>query len=359
LESFGAFIKSEREKKGISLKEISNVTKISHHVLEALESDHVEEFPYPAFAKGFLHTYAKQLGLNSNEIVSRYVDFVMHTYPIDKNRVLFEDRKQLGRIGFDQNKILTKAERIQGKRIFPAFIIVLLILGIWFAWSIFLKQTSLSMHRTNQSAFLSQKIEKLHAGLPEIEKEILNSSEIEEVMMGESAIENTQEYSSGFENAAIAPFGIESTLMSGSKIEKSLMEAQAVKKIDDGRLIEEKHFNAEVQAEDVISPEYSSAPLLTAILDVQTPIREAYGEMVGPKRELIINTMEMTWIDVKIDDTPHYDFLLYPGDIIKLEAQSKFSLLIGNAGGVTFTYEGETFGPIGEPEEVVRLNLPK
>ncbi len=194
MESFGAFIKSEREKKGISLKEISSVTKISPHVLEALESDHVEEFPYPAFAKGFLHTYAKQLGLNSNEIVSRYVDFVMHTYPIDKNRGLFDDTRQLGRVSFDQNKILTRAEDIKGKRIFPTFIIVLLIVGIWFAWSVFLKQTSLSMHRTNQSAFLSQKIENLHEGLPEIEKEILNSSEIEEVIPGESAIGNTQEY---------------------------------------------------------------------------------------------------------------------------------------------------------------------
>jgi hypothetical protein len=178
-------------------------------------------------------------------------------------------------------------------------------------------------------------------------------------MADESAIENTQEYSSGFENDTIASFGIESALMSGSKIEKSIMEAQTIKKIDDGQIIEERHFNREAQTEDFVSPEYPSAPLLTSLLDAQAPMKEAYSEMFAPKRELIINAMEMTWIDAKIDNTPHYDFLLYPGDIIKLEAQSRFSLLIGNAGGVTFTYEGETFGPIGQTEEVVRLNLPK
>ncbi|MGA1839454.1 MAG: helix-turn-helix domain-containing protein [bacterium] len=359
MESFGAFIKSEREKKGISLKEISNVTKISHHVLEALESDHVEEFPYPAFAKGFLHTYAKQLGLNSNEIISRYVDFVMNTYPIGKNGVLFDDRKQLGRVSFDQNKILTRAERIREKRIFPAFIIIVLIVGIWFAWSIFIKQTSLSMNKTDRDAFLSKKIEKLHAGLPVIEKEILNSSETDRVMTDESAIENTHEHSSGFENAAIASFGIESTLMSGSKIEKSLMETQTAKKEDDELPIEEKKFDTDGQTEEIVSSEFSSAPLFTALLDARTPVKEAYGEMVAPKKELIIKAMQMTWIDAKIDNNPNYDFLLYPGDVVKLEAQSKFSLLIGNAGGVTFTYDGEPLGPIGKPEEVVRLNLPK
>ena len=359
MESFGAFIKSEREKKGVSLKEISNVTKISHHVLEALESDHVEEFPYPAFAKGFLHTYAKQLGLNSNEIISRYVDFVMNTYPIGKNGVLFDDRKQLGRVSFDQNKILTKAERIREKRVFPAFIIIVLIVGIWFAWSIFIKQTSLSMHRTNHDVFLSQKIEKLHAGLPIIEKEILNSVKTDRVMADESTIDNTHEDLSAFEDATIASFGIESTLMSGSKIEKSLIATQVVKNEDDELPIKENKSDTKVRTEDIVSSEYSSVPLLTALLDAKTPIKEAYGEMVTPKKELIIKAMQMTWIDAKIDNNPNYDFLLYPGDIIKLEAHSKFSLLIGNAGGVTFAYEGEAFGPIGESEEVVRLNLPK
>ncbi len=124
-----------------------------------------------------------------------------------------------------------------------------------------------------------------------------------------------------------------------------------MKKKEDGRFTEKKHYNnAEVKAED---------NMLIAGLYAQTLVTEAYEGIAGPKKELIINAMEMTWIDAKIDDTPNHDFMLYPGDVIKLEAHSKFSLLIGNAGGVTFTYEGESFGPIGEPEEVVRLNLPK
>ncbi|MGA1865195.1 MAG: DUF4115 domain-containing protein [bacterium] len=283
----------------------------------------------------------------------------MNTYPIGKNGVLFDDRKQLGRVSFDQNKILTKAERIRDKRIFPAFIVISLIVGIWFAWSIFIKQASLSMHKSDHDTFLSQKIEKLHAGLPVIEEEILNSSDTDRVITNESVIENTREYASGLENAKIASFGIESTLMSGAKIEKSLMTTQTAKKEDAELPTEEKFFDTEDQKDDIVSSEYTSVPLLTAFLDARTPIKEAYGEMVAPKKELIIRAGQMTWIDVKIDNNPNYDFLLYPGDVIKLEAQSKFSLLIGNAGGVTFTYEGEPFGPIGEPEEVVRLNLPK
>ena len=63
-------------------------------------------------------------------------------------------------------------------------------------------------------------------------------------------------------------------------------------------------------------------------------------------------------MDIGIDEEPHYDLIIGPGEIIKLEARSKFSLWIGNAGGVEITYEGELLEALGKRGEVKRLYLP-
>ena len=364
MESFGAFIKSEREKKGISLKQISTATKISHHILEALESDQVEEFPYPAFAKGFLHTYAKQLGLNSNEVISRYEDFVMHNNLIDQTGFLFNDTQKLGRVGFDQTKILTRAERMQGKRVLPAFLIVFLIVGIWFAWSIFLKQTSLSMHDTPRNPFLSNRIEKVQTKSSKVAKAMLNISETQGTKPVSSEVEAPESIPKGIEEKITASSGIEKTLMNLPMIEDALIntalnEETEVKEEskEEAEATETRSIAGRDPVKEVFASESYPDPFLTENTYENTLTDETVQE-AGPKKELIISANERSWIDVGIDDRPRFDFILENGNQVRLEASEQFSICIGNAGGVVLTYEGETLGPLGEMEEVIRVNLP-
>jgi transcriptional regulator with XRE-family HTH domain len=72
LASFGEELRKEREVRGISLKEISDATKISKRFLEAIERNDHKTLPAPVFTRGFVREYARYLGLNSEEIVSRY-----------------------------------------------------------------------------------------------------------------------------------------------------------------------------------------------------------------------------------------------------------------------------------------------
>lgn len=72
LASFGEELRREREIRGISLKEISDATKISKRFLEAIERNDHKTLPAPVFTRGFVREYARYLGLNSEEIVSRY-----------------------------------------------------------------------------------------------------------------------------------------------------------------------------------------------------------------------------------------------------------------------------------------------
>ena len=72
LASFGEELRREREIRGISLKEISDATKISKRFLEALERNDHKTLPAPVFTRGFVREYARYVGLNVEEMVNRY-----------------------------------------------------------------------------------------------------------------------------------------------------------------------------------------------------------------------------------------------------------------------------------------------
>lgn len=72
LASFGEDLRREREIRGISLKEISDATKISKRFLEALERNDHKTLPAPVFTRGFVREYARYVGLNAEEMVNRY-----------------------------------------------------------------------------------------------------------------------------------------------------------------------------------------------------------------------------------------------------------------------------------------------
>ena len=72
LASFGEELRREREIRGISLKEISDATKISKRFLDALERNDHKNLPAPVFTRGFVKEYARYVGLNVEEMVNRY-----------------------------------------------------------------------------------------------------------------------------------------------------------------------------------------------------------------------------------------------------------------------------------------------
>ena len=76
MESPGKLLKASRESQNLSLKEVSERTKIREHILKAIEEDRYEILKYPAYLKGFLKTYAKFLGLNPEDIVRGYQKYL-------------------------------------------------------------------------------------------------------------------------------------------------------------------------------------------------------------------------------------------------------------------------------------------
>ncbi len=70
---FGTTLRQARERRGVSLREISNTTKISFPALEALERNDISRLPGGIFSRAFVRAYAQSVGLDPEETVRDFV----------------------------------------------------------------------------------------------------------------------------------------------------------------------------------------------------------------------------------------------------------------------------------------------
>lgn len=71
--SFGEEFKRERELRQISLREVSEATKISLRHLEALERNEFDQLPGGVFNRGFVRAFADFIGVSPEDMVNAYL----------------------------------------------------------------------------------------------------------------------------------------------------------------------------------------------------------------------------------------------------------------------------------------------
>ena len=71
-EELGLKLKTQREAKGLSLRDIADRTRIPLSNLEALEAGDPRGLPASVFVKGFLRSYALEIGLKPDDIIHEY-----------------------------------------------------------------------------------------------------------------------------------------------------------------------------------------------------------------------------------------------------------------------------------------------
>ena len=69
---FGESLRKERELRGVTLEDISAQTKVNIRFLEAIEHDDLSVLPAKAFAKGFLRSYARAVGLDEDLVLTNF-----------------------------------------------------------------------------------------------------------------------------------------------------------------------------------------------------------------------------------------------------------------------------------------------
>lgn len=81
-QTFCDYLVRARRQRGMSIDEISGVTRIPVRSLERLESGKFEELPGDVFVRGFLRSYARCVGLDTDEAIRRYTSCGMTPAPV-------------------------------------------------------------------------------------------------------------------------------------------------------------------------------------------------------------------------------------------------------------------------------------
>ena len=84
---FGQMLREARERRGVSLRQIANATKISMAVLEALERNDISKLPGGIFGRAFVRSYAIEVGLDPETTIQRFIahfpnDSVVAGHPV-------------------------------------------------------------------------------------------------------------------------------------------------------------------------------------------------------------------------------------------------------------------------------------
>ena len=104
MKEIGEFLKSSRIKNGVSLDEVSEDLNISRIELENLEEGNIRAFKDIYLLKELVKEYSKYLGLNPDEILDEFNDFMFeHT-----SKISLDDIKEARKI----NKELEETPKI-------------------------------------------------------------------------------------------------------------------------------------------------------------------------------------------------------------------------------------------------------
>jgi transcriptional regulator with XRE-family HTH domain len=85
-ELLGRRLRSERERRLITLESIAANTKISISLLRDLERDEVSSWPSGIFRRSFVRSYAEAIGLDGEEIVREFLERYPDAQQIEANR---------------------------------------------------------------------------------------------------------------------------------------------------------------------------------------------------------------------------------------------------------------------------------
>lgn len=301
--SFGEKLKLEREKRKITLEQISNSTKIGTRMLQALEEDRFNQLPGGIFNKGFVRAYARFVGLDEDQTVADYLEASGDAPPVSTEIAPQED-------GARENA--ENLRRLEASEDYPArhlpwglFAAVLLVIAL---------ALSLWSHRRREQARQSVRPAPTAAATQ---------------LSGEAS-----RGASGDESGAGSPSP--ASPATGSPTAGSTPSVQPA--------------SASSGKASSIAPKIPQdlAPQnLSAASPAATP-----GEFT-----VLIQTREESWISITADGKSAPSELLATGSQRTIRGRKEVIVKVGNAGGVDFHFNGKKLDTGGEFGEVKTITL--
>lgn len=309
MESVGEFFRQVRETKGLTVDEVASKTRIRTDFVKALEEGNFAKLPDQVFARGFVRSYARSLGLDEEDAIHRFVQSAGAFY--DKQG----ERERLRQRQVEEERRRKANRKAVGIAITVAIATLVFLLSR--------EQSSTLMRRTGSDVSPSKK----SAPFPKDARE--------------SAARPTMELP--------PPIAPTTKPMEPTPVPQVAKPAQE-KIVPPPTPAPAPVAKAPIQMEPVTSQPSASmgadGPL--AGLSVDGPVGSD-GPLV-----LDLDATELSWVVVQVDSGSPQEALLRPGQKAQWKAQDQFTVTLGNAGGVRAELNGKPQKPFGPSGKVVR-----
>jgi cytoskeleton protein RodZ len=301
MNSVGEYFKQVREAKGLTLEEVASKTRIHPEFLKALEEGNFAKLPDQVFAKGFVRAYARSLGMDEDETIRRFGESAGAFY---------------GRQGELERLRLQQAEDERRKRTNRKITVA--------AVGVALLGLVLLVSR-EQSAVFSPR------------------PTTEPAPSKATAPVPTAKSSGG--PVASQPGGDSSAGREGERAESGQAPSA-----EPGAL----PHAAKTGTPPSPANREESIPLKSTAIEplAELPLERVSAEQ--PPLVLDLEALELSWVVVQVDGASPHEALLRAGERISWKGKDRFTLTLGNAGGVRVVFNGKPQGPFGPIGKVAR-----
>ncbi len=303
MESVGEFFKQVRETKGLTIDEVASKTRIHPDFLRALEEGNYSKLPDQVFAKGFVRSYARSLGLDEDDAMRRFIDSAGMFY--DKQVQL--ERLRLQQVEDDRRK---KANR---KIVIAAVGVGLLALVL--------------LLTREQSALVGDHL-------------LTEPSTAKPVTPAPAP--------------KVPPVPAPPGKIEVPKGDSPPGQTDSLPVLPGTRGGEDPAARQQIQA-----PRSEATSPLLAAPDPLSGLSRQAGLTNKEPLVLGLEALELSWVVVQVDDSSPHEALLRPGERATWTASDRFVLTLGNAGGVRVELNGVPQGPFGASGQVAREILLK
>ncbi|ROQ93267.1 helix-turn-helix domain-containing protein [Desulfosoma caldarium] len=313
LRDIGAFLEGERKRQQISLEELSEHTRISVRMLQALEAGEYEVIGTPLLIRGFLKVYCQALGVDPQPILEEY--------------------------GSDIRRYDNEGERLQRfqswmkgtrKKSGPSLILFLVLaLGVTVAglWAVWWPKYQLKRAQKAQST--------LEAIYPQ------------EELPGDLAL---KEDSGDLKEGSLTTPAVRPGVLPEGESPALLPESgtgETGPRLPEGMPLSKPEGSTDEAG--------GTAPLPGPKV-AESETDRTVGS--ASPHTLHIVADEEAWIQVQVDDEKPHSRILKPGESAQWTLSQSAQIWTGNAGGIRVSWDGTSLKPLGKRGEVLRVKLP-
>ena len=310
----GDILQQERQRLGLNEKKVADQLHITVHYVKALESNSYEKLPGAVFAKGYLKSYALLLGLDFEDLMSRYDEFTHQ-----QNAESAQERRLL--IALD------KKDRNKPLVIVSLIIFVTGFLVLWLANSYFSEESVSDVPASVEGAqnirpALSQVNESQVTTPPQLTLEV--ETEENSAPTDQSTITPSLEELSVIASELLVEVDLDSNVDSSSAVISETSGSEGSPSLEDLASASQA-----LRVEQAAGAKASSQPRVITI--------EAIGSDL-----LRISFIGESWIEVNDSESRQiYRDIREAGDVLEITGSAPFNILLGDAPFISMSLNGD------------------